>query len=109
MISTREEAELMFSKWMESSSRIFFTAFRPDRTIVNSLYGNVVGMSEHLVLIMGEGDSAEVDLREAEFAFVTEGDLPAEVRKEINSTFASGIFLSRIDGSMYAFLEIEEQ
>jgi hypothetical protein len=109
MISTREEAELMFSKWMEGSSRIFFTAFRPDRTIVNSLCGNVVGISEDFVLIMGEGDSAEVDLREAEFAFVTQGDLPAEVGKEINSSFESGIFISRTDGSMYAFLEIGEQ
>ena len=106
MISTREEAELMFSKWMESSSNIFFTAFRPDRTVVNSLCGNIVGISENLVLIMGEGDRAEVDLREAQFAFVTERELPAEVRKALNSTFDSGIFISQADGSMYAFLEV---
>src|SRR5690348_11144444 len=109
MISTREEAELVFSMWMESSSRIFFTTFRPDRAVVNSLCGNVVGISDDFVLLMGEGDSAEVDLREAEFAFVTQGDLPAEVRNEINSTFEAGVFISRTDGSMYGFLEISEQ
>jgi hypothetical protein len=109
MISTREEAELMFSKWMESSSTIFFAAFRPDRTVANSLYGNIVGISEDLVLIMGEGDRAEVDLREAHFAFVTGSDLPAEVRRESNSSFDSGIFISQGDGSMYAFLEVDEK
>ena len=109
MISTREEAELMFNKWMESSSTIFFAAFRPDRTVANSLYGNIVGISESLVLVMGEGVRAEVDLRDAQFAFVTESDLPAEVRKELNSTFDSGIFISQADGSMYAFLEVDEK
>ena len=109
MTSTREEAELMFSKWMESSSTIFFTAFRPDRTVVNSFDGNIVGISENLVLIMGEGDRAEVDLRNAQFAFVTERELPAEVLRELNSTFGSGIFISQTDGSMYAFLEVGEK
>jgi hypothetical protein len=108
MISTREEAELMFSKWMESSSKIFFTAFRPDRSVVNSLYGNIVGISEDLVLIMGEGESAKVDLRDAEFAFVTERELPQEVCQDLDSTFDSGIFISRMDGSTYAFLEVDE-
>jgi hypothetical protein len=109
MISTREEAELMFSKWLESSSTIFFTAFRPDRTVVNSLYGNIVGISENLVLIMGEGDRAEVDLREAQFAFVTGSDLPADLGRELHSTFDSGIFISQADGSMYAFLEVDKK
>ena len=108
MVSTREEAELMFSKWMESSSKIFFTAFRPDRTVVDSFAGNIVGISENLVLIMGERDRAEVNLRDAEFAFVTERELPAEVLKELNSTFDSGIFISQTDGSIYAFLEVGE-
>ena len=109
MISTREEAELMFSKWMESSSRVFFAAFRPDRSVVNSFDGNIVGVSENLVLIMGEGDSAEIDLRDAEFAFVTERELPAEVLRELNSTFDSGIFISQTNGTMYAFLEVGEE
>ena len=109
MISTREEAELMFSKWMESSSTIFFAAFQADRTPVKSFYGSIVGVSENLVLIMGEGDRAEVDLQEAQFAFVTDRELPAEVRKELNSTFDSGIFTSQMDGSTYAFLEIGEK
>ena len=109
MISTREEAELMFSKWMESSARIFFAAFRPDRTVITSFYGNIVGVSENMVLVMGEGDRAEVNLGDAEFAFVTEGDLPAEVRKELSATFDSGIFMSRTDGSMYALLEVGEK
>lgn len=108
MISTREEAELMFSKWMERSSTIFFTALRPDRTTVNSFYGSIVGISGDLVLIMGEGVRAEVDLRDAQFAFVTEHDLPAEVR-QLNSTFDSGIFICQADGSMYAFLETGEE
>ncbi len=105
MISTREETELMFSKWMETSATIFFTALRPDRTTEHSFYGNIVGMSENLVLIMGEGIRAEVDLRDAQFAFVTERDFPVEVRKELKSSFDSGIFISKADGSMYAFLE----
>jgi len=93
---------------MEDSSTVFFTALRPDRTVANSLYGNVVGISENLVFVMGDGDSAEVDLRDAEFAFVTERDLPAEVRQEVNSSFDSGIFINQADGSMCAFLEVEE-
>lgn len=105
MISTREEAELMFSKWMERSSIIFFTALRPDRTTVNSFYGSIVGISEDLLLIMGEGVRAEVDLRDAQFAFITDRDLPPEVRQDMNSTFDSGIFISLPDGSMSAFLE----
>jgi hypothetical protein len=109
MISTREEAELMFSKWMERSSTIFFTALRPDRTTVNSFYGSIVGFSEDLVLIMGERVRAEVDLRDAQFAFATERDLPAEVRQELKSGFDSGIFISKADGSMYAFLETDEE
>ena len=109
MISTREEAELMFSKWMERSSTIFFTALRPDRTTANIFYGSIVGISEDLVLIMGEGVRAEVDLRDAQFAFVTERDLPVAVRKELNSTFDSGIFICQADGSMYAFLETGEE
>ena len=109
MISTREEAELMFNKWMESSSKIFFTALRPDRTTVDSFYGSIVGISEDLVLVMGEGVRAEVDLRDAQFAFVTERDLPAEVTKEIRSGFDSGIFISKADGFMYAFLETGEE
>jgi hypothetical protein len=94
---------------MESSSSIFFAAFRPDRTVVKSLYGNIVGISEDLVLIMGEGVRAEVDLRETQFAFVTEDDLSSEVRKELNSSFDSGIFVSQTDGSMYAFFEVDEK
>jgi hypothetical protein len=109
MISTREEAELMFSKWMESSSTIFFAAFQADRTPVKSFYGSIVGVSENLVLIMGEGDRAEVDLREAHFAFVTGSALPAEVRRESNSSFDLGIFISQGDGSMYALLEVDEK
>jgi hypothetical protein len=109
VISTREEAELMFSKWMESATTIFFTAFRPDRTVANSLYGNIVGISENLVLIMGDGGRAEVDLRDAQFAFVTESDLPAEVRQELDSSFDSGIFISEPDGSTFAFIEVGEQ
>ena len=108
MISTREEAELMFSKWMETSATIFFTAFRPDHTPANSFDGTIVGVSEDLVLIMGDGERAEVDLRDAEFAFATERDLPVEVLKELNSTFDSGIFINQADGSTYAFLEVCE-
>ena len=79
MTTTREEAELMFSKWMETSSKIFFAAFRPDRTVVDSFYGNIVGISDDMVLVMGDGKRAEVDLKEAQFAFVTGRDLPEEV------------------------------
>ena len=109
MISTREEAELMFRKWMADSSTIFFTAFRADRTVANSLCGNIVGISENLVLIMGDGGRAEVDIGDAQFAVVTESDLPAEARQQLDSSFDSGIFISEPDGSMYAFFEVGEQ
>jgi hypothetical protein len=36
------------------------------------------------------------------FALVTDRDLPAEVRRELNSGFDSGIFISEPDDSMYA-------
>ena len=106
MISTREEAELMFSKWMESSSRIFFVAFRQDRTVANSFYGDVVGVSDDMVLVMGDGKRAEIGLKDAQFAFVTESDLPEEVRRELHSSFDSGIFISQSDGAMFAFFEV---
>lgn len=109
MVSTREEAELMFRKWMEGSSTIFFTALRPDRTLAKSFYGNIVGVSENLVLIMGEGVRAEVDLHDAQFAFVTERDLSAEMRRDLTGNFDSGLFISQEDGSMYAFLEVDEK
>ena len=109
MISTREEAELMFSKWMEISSAIFFAAFRPDRTVVDSFYGNIVGISDDMVLIMGDGKRAEVGLRDAQFAFVTERDLPEEVRGQLKSSFDSGIFTSESDDSMFAFFEVDEK
>ncbi len=109
MISTREEAELMFSKWMESSSRIFFAAFRPDRTVDISFYGKVIAVSEKKVAIAGEESGAEVDLERAQFAFVTERDLPGEVRQELNSSFDSGVFISQADGSMFAFFEVDEK
>jgi hypothetical protein len=109
MISTREEAELMFSKWMEISSAIFFAAFRPDRTVVDSFYGNIVGISDDMVLIMGDGKRAEVGLRDAQFAFVTERDLPEEVRGQLKSSFDSGIFISESDDSMFAFFEVDEK
>jgi hypothetical protein len=106
MISSREEAELMFSKWMETSSKIFFAAFRPDRTVVDSFYGNVVGISDDVVLVMGDGKRAEVDLKDAQFAFVTERDLSEEVRQKLDSGFDSGIFISQSDGPMFAFFEV---
>ena len=109
MISSREEAELMFSKWMETSSKIFFAAFRPDRTVVDSFYGNVVGISDDVVLVMGDGKRAEVDLKDAQFAFVTERDLSEEVCQKLDSGFDSGIFISEPDGSMYALFEVGEQ
>jgi hypothetical protein len=108
MISTREEAELMFSKWMESSTKIFFAAFQPDRTVTNSFNGNVVGISDDLVLVMGDGKRAEVDLRGAQFAFATERDLPEEVRRELDSGFDAGIFMIEPEGYMYAFFEVVE-
>jgi len=108
MISTREEAELMFSKWMEISSRIFFAAFRPDRTVADSFYGNIVGISDEMVLVMGDGKRAEVGLKEAQFAFVTERDLPEEVRQKLDSRFDSGIFISEPNDTMYAFFEVGE-
>jgi hypothetical protein len=55
MTTTQEEAELMFSKCIESSSKIFFAAFKADRTVVDSFYGNVVGISHDMVLVMGDG------------------------------------------------------
>jgi hypothetical protein len=106
MISSREEAELMFSKWMETSSKIFFAAFRPDRTVVDSFYGNIVGISDDMVLVMGDGKRAEVDLKEAQFAFVTGRDLPEEVRRQLKSSFDSGIFISESDDHMYAFFDV---
>ena len=109
MITTREEAELMFRKWIESSSTIFFAAFRPDRTVASSFYGTIAAVFEKMVVIAGEQHKAEVDLDGGQFAFVTESDLPAEVRKELNSTFDSGIFISQADGSTYAFFEVEEK
>jgi len=109
MTTTREEAELMFSKWMEISSAIFFAAFRPDRTVVDSFYGNIVGISDDMVLIMGDGKRAEVGLRDAQFAFVTERDLPEEVRGQLTSSFDSGIFISESDDSMFAFFEVDEK
>ena len=42
---------------MEDSSTVFITALRRDRTVVNSFCGNVVGISENLVFIMGDGGS----------------------------------------------------
>jgi hypothetical protein len=45
----------------------------------------------------------------SQFAFVTERDLPAELRWELNSGFDSGIFISEPDGSMYALFEVGEQ
>ena len=108
MTTTREEAELMFSKWMETSSKIFFAAFRPDRTVVDSFYGNIVGISDDMVLVMGDGKRAEVDLKEAQFAFVTERDLPEEVRQKLDSRFDSGIFISEPNDTMYAFFEVGE-
>lgn len=98
----------MFRKWMTDASTVFFTAIQPDRTTAKSFYGTIVGISEDLVLIMGEGVRAEVDLQDAQFAFVTECDLPTEVRREVNSSFDSGIFISQTDRSMFAFLEIDE-
>ena len=106
MTTTREEAELMFSKWMESSSKIFFAAFKPDRTVVDSFYGNVVGVSDDMVLIMGDGKRAEVDLKDVQFAFVTERDLSEEVRRELDSGFDAGIFMIEPDGHMYAFFDV---
>ena len=108
MTTTREEAELMFSKWMEISSRIFFAAFRPDRTVADSFYGNIVGISDEMVLVMGDGKRAEVGLKEAQFAFVTERDLPEEVRHKLDSGFDSGIFKSEPNDTMYAFFEVGE-
>lgn len=99
----------MFRKWMENSSTLFFSAFLPDRTPAKSFYGNILGVSEDLVLVMGEGVRAEVNLHEGQFAFVTERDLPAEVRQELNSSFDSGIFISQMDGSMFAFFEVSDE
>ncbi len=109
MISTREEAELAFRKWMESSSMVFFAAFRPDRTVEISFYGEVIAVSEKIVAIAGEQSGAEVDPEDARFAFVTERDLPGEVRQQLNSSFDSGIFISQADGSMFAFFEVDEK
>lgn len=107
MISTREEAELMFRKWMEDSSTILFTALRPDRTIVNNFNGNIVGIAENRVLFMGEGDSAEVDLWDAQFSFITSRDVP-EVHLNAGSRFETGIVIREATGSMYAFLKLVE-
>jgi hypothetical protein len=109
MISTREEAELMFRKWMEDSSIVFFTALRPDRTIVNSFNGNIVGVAENRVLLMAEGDSAEVDLWNAQFSFLTSCDFPPEVRLQAGSQFETGIVIREANGSMYAFFEVREK
>ena len=109
MISTREEAELMFRKWMENSSTIFFTAFRPDRTVASSFYGKMTAVSQNMVAIAGEQYKAELDLEESQFAFVTESDLPAEARQQLDSSFDSGVFISQADGSTFAFIEVDEQ
>jgi hypothetical protein len=109
MISTREETELMFRKWMDDSSTIFFTALHPDRTILNSFNGNVVGIAENRVLFMGEGDSAEVDLWDAQFSFITSRDVPSEVHLNAGSRFETGIVIREANGSMYAFFEIGEK
>lgn len=45
----------------------------------------------------------------SQFAFVTERDLAAEVRRELNFDFDSGMFIGDPDGSMYAFFEVGEQ
>jgi hypothetical protein len=105
MTTTREEAELMFSKWMESSARIFFAAFRPVRTVVDSFYGNIVGISDDTVLVMGDGKRAEVDLKDVQFAFVTERDLSEEVRRELDSDFDAGMFMIEPDDHVYAFFD----
>ena len=109
MISTREEAELVFRKWLGSSSRVFFAAFRPNRTVATSFYGKVITVSENAVALAGEQFSAEVDLSDAQFAFVTERDLPIEVRQQLSSSFDSGIFINQTDGSMFALFEVEEE
>lgn len=62
-----------------------------------------------MVLVRGDGKRAEVDLADGQFAFVTEGDLPAEARQHLDSGFDSGIFISGPDGSMFAFFEVGEQ
>jgi hypothetical protein len=62
-----------------------------------------------MVLVMGDGKRAEVDLKDAQFAFVTERDLPEEVRQKLDSRFDSGIFISQSDDSMFAFFEVDEQ
>jgi hypothetical protein len=109
VISTREEAELVFRKWMEVSYTIFFTALRPDRTVVHSFYGNVVGFSENQVLFMGKRDSAEVDLCDAEFSFITDRDVSPQVQLNPDSQFETGIVIREATGSMYAFFEVAEK
>jgi hypothetical protein len=87
--------------------KIFFAAFKPDRTVVDSFYGSVVGISDDMVLVMGNGKRAEVDLKDVQFAFVTERDLSEEVRRELDSGFDSGIFMIEPDGYTYAFFEVD--
>jgi hypothetical protein len=109
MISTREEAELVFKKWLADSSTLFFAAFRPDRTVESSFYGTITAVSADVVVIAGQDSRAEVNLQDSQFAFVTDRDLPPEARANVNDKFDSGMFISQPDNSMCAFFEVREE
>lgn len=107
MISTREEAELMFRKWMAESATIFFTTVRPDHTVMKSCYGKITTVSEDAVMIMGYECTAEIDLEGCEFGYVTDRDAPPEIR-DAASDFESGLVMRRSDNLMYGFFEVRE-
>ncbi len=107
MISTREEAELMFRKWMAESVTIFFTTVRSDHTEMKSFYGKITAVSENVVMIMGDEFTAEIDFDGCEFGYVTERDAPAEIR-DAASDFESGLVIRQADNSIYGFFEVRE-
>ena len=107
MISTREEAELMFRKWMAESATIFFTSVLPDHTVVRSFYIKITVVSEGVVMIMGDELTAEIELDSCEFGYVTRRDAPPQIR-DAAIGFESGIVIRHADNSMYGFFEDRE-
>jgi hypothetical protein len=100
MTTTQEEAELMFSKWMESSSKIFFAPTRSHGCgqLLRQCRRNFPRYGPSY----GNWQAAEVGLKDAQFAFVTERNLPEEVRGELDSGFDAGIFM--IDATIICLL-----